>query len=125
MATYLFRIEQITEIKQTYIAILKHDIFPPKIILKYVNSTKIHLLDLIIKLFKNIKISKQAIKLVDNKQLFYVFIDTLNLMELKTLRTFIEIYLKPKFIQFFKFFISVLIFINKKPNSNSQLCDNY
>lgn len=74
---------------------------------------------------ENIDINKYASELEDKKQLSYKLIYALSPVELKTLKTYIEIYLKTVFIQFFKFPTEALIFFKKKFNSSLQLYINY
>ena len=64
-------------------------------------------------------------KLIDRKQLFYKLIYTLNLIKLDTLKIYIEIYIKIRFIQFFKFLTDTSISFDKKPNNNFCLYINY
>lgn len=69
-----------------------------KVPAKYSDYINIFFFDLVIKLLENIKMNEQAIKLIDNKQPFYELIYTLSPVELETLKTQIEIYLKIEFI---------------------------
>lgn len=50
------------------------------------------------RLFKNMRINKYAIKLIDNKQHLYGTIYALNLTELETLEIFNKTHLKTSFI---------------------------
>ncbi len=50
------------------------------------------------KLLEYTGMNEYAIKLIDKKQILYKLIYILNLVELKTLKTYIEIYLKTGFI---------------------------
>ncbi len=53
--------------------------------------------------------------------LFY----SLGLIELKTLKTYIETHLKIGYIQPFKSPASILIFFNQKPDKNFHFCVHY
>lgn len=80
---------------------------------------------MIIKLLENIGINEYTIKLINKKLLFYGSIFTFNLIELETLKVYINIQLKTRTIQLSKFSCDNLIFNNKKPNNNFYLCINY
>ena len=59
-----------------------------------------------------------AIKLVNNKQLFYGPIYDFNPVKLETLKVYIKTYHKTGFILFSKFFAGTLILFDKKPESS-------
>lgn len=63
-----------------------------EILSEYADFTDIFLIDLVIKLSKNISINKLIIKFINDKQLFYRPIYTLSQVQLKTLKTYIKIY---------------------------------
>lgn len=69
--------------------------------------------------------NKYAIKLIDRKQSCYRPNYALSLVKLKTIKTYIEIYLKTRFIQPSKFLASALILFNKKTDGNFYLCVDY
>ncbi len=77
------------------------------------------------KLPKNTGMNEYAFELIDEKQPPYGPIYALNLVELKTLKTYIETYLKTGFIQLFKSLAGAPIFLDKNPDSNLRLCVNY
>lgn len=70
-------------------------------------------------------IKEYAIDLELNKQPSYKSIYNLGPVELKTLKTYIEINLANKFIQPFKFPIETPILFIKKPNESLRLYVNY
>ncbi len=74
---------------------------------------------------KNIRINEYTIKLIEEKQLSYGPIYTLSLVELETLKVYIETYLKTRFIWPSTFPTDTPIFFNKKPNSNFCLFLDY
>ena len=76
-------------------------------------------------LFKYIKIKNYAIKLINEQQLSYRPIYNLKPIELKTLKTYININLVNNFIKPFKSQIKVPIFFDKKPNKNLLLYIDY
>ena len=80
------------------ITTLKQDETLIKVLSKYANYANVFLFDLAIKLSKNTGINKYAIELQDGKQLLYGPIYSLGLLELETLKTYIETYLKTGFI---------------------------
>ncbi len=66
-----------------------------------------------------------AIELIDVKQPPYGPIYAFSSVELKTLKTYIEIHLKTEFIWPFKSPAGALILFDKKPDGNLRLCVNY
>ena len=95
------------------IATLQQDKAFTKIPPKYMDYANIFSLDLVTELPENIGINKHAIKLVEKKQPPYGSIYRLSLVELETLKTYIETHLKTGFILPFKSLIDALIFFNK------------
>lgn len=95
------------------------------ILAKYTHYAHVFSFDLVIKLPKNIQIHKNIIKVVESKQLFYRPIYALNLIELKTLKTYIMTYLKSGFFWSFKFPAVASILFNKKLGGNLHFCVNY
>lgn len=65
--------------------------------------------DFVIELYMNTSINQYAIKLIEDKQIFYIQIYALSLVELEILKTCIETFLKPEFIQSFKSSTGALI----------------
>ena len=70
-------------------------------------------------------INDHAIKLVDGQQPTYVYIYSLGLMELETLKTYIETNLAKKFIRPSKFPAGAPILFNQKLDSFLRLCVDY
>lgn len=62
---------------------------------------------------KNISINENTIELIDKKQPLYRPIYALNLVILKTLKTYIETYQRTGFIRSFKSSTSISIFFDK------------
>ena len=75
--------------------------------------------------FKRTGINKYTIKLKKDNQLSYWPIYSLNLVELKIFKTYIETTLTNSFIQPLKSFTNALIFFDCKPNSSLCLCVDY
>ena len=65
---------------------------------KYLDYTFVFLFDYTIKLSENTNINEYIIKLIDGKLPLYKLIYDLNLVKLKTLKTYIKTYLKTGFI---------------------------
>ena len=65
---------------------------------KYSNYAHVFSFDLAMKRPENTEINKHIIKLIDEKQPLYKLIYALNLVELETLKTYIETHLKTGFI---------------------------
>ena len=63
-------------------------------------------------------LNEHAIKLKGNKQLHYGPIYSLGPVELETLKTYIETYLKPGFMRPSKFLTGAPILFDKKPDGN-------
>lgn len=76
-------------------------------------------------LFINMGINKYIIKLIKAKLPFYRPIYAMSLIKLETLKIYIKIYLKTRFILFFKSLTDILILFDKKLNSNLQLYIDY
>ncbi len=74
---------------------------------------------------KNTSLNEHAIKLVEEKQPPYGPIYALSPVELETLKTYIETYLKTGFIRPFKSSTSAPIFFDKKPDGSLRLCVDY
>ena len=98
---------------------------PIKILNQYINFADMFSLDLVFKLFKHIGINDHAIKLVNGQQLVYGPIYSLRLVELKTLKAYIETNLANGFIRPSKLPASAPIFFDRKSNSLLRLCVNY
>ena len=96
-----------------------------KILAKYSNYTDVLFLDSAMELLKNTEMNKNAIELIDRKQPLYEPIYAFCLVELETLKIYIEIYLKTGFIQPFKSPLYAFILFNKKFYDSLYLCINY
>ena len=71
------------------------------------------------------KLNEHAINLEDGKQPPYGLIYSLDLVELETLKTYIESYLKTGFIQPSKSLAGASILFDKKPDGSFHLCVDY
>ncbi len=80
------------------IATLQWDKAPTEISAKYSDYADVFSSDLVMKLPENTGMNEHAIKLIDDKQSPYKPIYALNPVELETLKTYIETYLKTGFI---------------------------
>lgn len=69
--------------------------------------------------------NKYAIKLIEEKQLFYTPIYTFSSVELENLKAYIKTYLKTRFIKLFKSFAGAPIFFDKKLDVNFCLYMDY
>lgn len=76
-------------------------------------------------LLKQTNINNYFIEFKNNKKLFYKLIYSLGLVNSKTLKIYIDIYLRTGFIWLFKFPIGTLILFDKKPNDSFWLYINY
>lgn len=92
---------------------------------KNLDYADIFLFNLTIKLLKKTDINKYAIKLVKVNQLLYRPIYSPKLVELETLKIYIETYLKIRFIWLSKSFTNVSIFFDWKPNKNLYFYVDY
>lgn len=92
--------------------------------LKNFDYNDIFSFDQVIELFKNISINKYIIKLVEDKQLPYKSIYTLNIVKLEILKTYIKTYLKTRFIQSFKSLISAFILFDRNHSPNNRIIIN-
>ena len=92
---------------------------------KYADYADVFSFDLAIELPENTGINKHAIKLEIDKQPLYGPIYSLRLVELETLKTYIETHLKTSFIWPSKSLAGTSILFNKKPDGSLWLCVNY
>lgn len=78
------------------------------------------------KMFPEIRnIHDYAIGLLDDKQIPYKLIYSLGLVEIKILKTYLQINLANRFIQSSQFVVAALIIFVQKANSSFHLCINY
>ena len=125
MLIHPLRTSQIQGLDKPILAVLQWDKAPIKISSKYTDYINVFSLDLAIELLENMEMNKHAIELIDGKQPLYGPIYTLSPVELETLKTYIKIHLKTRFIWPSKFPTSASILFNKKPNDSLRLCINY
>ena len=94
-----------------------------KILDRYLYFADVFLEDKVLVLLERIDLNKHAIKLEDGKQPPYGLIYSLGPVKLETLKTYIEIHFKTRFIWPSKSFASASIFFNKKPDGSLCLCE--
>lgn len=93
--------------------------------LKHLNYADIFLEAFAAELSEHISINDYFINLVDNKQPLYSQIYSLELVELKTLKTYIKINLANSFIWPFQLLAGIPILLIKKKDDSFQLYVNY
>lgn len=81
--------------------------------------------NLVMELLKNTGINKYAIELIEGKQPIYGLIYSLSLLELETLKAYIEIHLKTRFIWPIKSPTYAPILFDKNLDRNLWLCVDY
>ena len=96
-----------------------------EILLEYSDYADVFLFDLAMELPENTGIKENAIQLVQGKQPPYKPIYSLSLVELETLKTYIETHLKTWFIRPSKSPAGAPILFNKKPDRSLRLCVDY
>ena len=114
---YLFRRPQISD--------LIAEEAPTKVPTKYSDFADVFFSDLASELPEYTGINNHAIKLVDGQQLSYRPIYSLEPVELKTLKAYIETNLANGFISPSKLPAGALILLNRKSNGFLRLCVNY
>ena len=82
-------------------------------------------MEYIAELLENTGINKHAIELEEGKQLPFRPIYSLGLVELETLKTYIETNLTNGFIRFSKFPAKASILFDRKPDRNLRLYIDY
>ena len=117
MAIYPSRAAQISALIQ--------DEAPTKVLTEYADYADVFSFDLAMELSKNTGINKHVIKLQDGKQAPYRPIYSLGPMELETLKTYIKIHLKTRFIWPSNSLAGVPILFDKKPDGSLWLCVDY
>ena len=98
---------------------------PTLISIEYSDFADIFSPELASELLKYTEINNHAIKLVDDWQLPYGPIYSLEPVKLETLKTYIETNLKNGFIKPSKSPAKAPIFFDKKPNGSLRLCVDY
>lgn len=83
-----------------------------KLFAKYFDYVDVFLPNLAIELSELIKINNYAIDFIEGKKPSNGLIYSLGLIELKTLKTYINTYLKTQFFYFFKFLANASIFFD-------------
>ena len=111
--------------RQAQVGLLHIDKAPTKVPLKYSDYADIFLFDLAMELPKNIGMKKYVIELIEGKQPPYGLIYSLGLVELETLKTYIETHLKTGFIRLFKSSTGAPILYDRKPDRSLRLCVDY
>ncbi len=107
------------------IAALQWDKAPIEIPAEYFDYVDVFSSDLVMELPENTRINEHAIELIEEKQLPYVLIYALHLVELETLKVYIKTHLKTGFIRPSKSPVSASIFFDKKPDRSLCLCMDY
>lgn len=92
---------------------------------KYFDYANVFFFDLVMELLKNMGIRKHAIKLIEGKKPLYRPFYALGPVELETLKTYIETYLKSEFIQPSKSPANISILFDKKSDSSFRLWIDY
>ena len=100
------------------LAALQQDKAPTKILPEYPDYADVFSPDLVIELTKNTGISEHAIELVQDKQPSYGPIYSVGLMELETLKVYMETTLKSGFIQSSKSPTEAPLFFDKKSDGS-------
>ena len=98
MPIYSLRTFQVYGSIKFTIAALQWNKTLTKILAEYFDYANIFLTNLAMELPKNTSINKHTIELIKRKQLLYKSIYVLSPMKLETLKTYIENYLKTRFI---------------------------
>ena len=92
---------------------------------KYLDFADVFFPDLAYELPKHIGINDHAIERVDGQQLPYGFLYSLGLVELETLKAYIETNLANRFIRPSKSLAGALILFDQKSDDFFRLCINY
>ena len=111
--------------KQAQVGVLLFDKAFSEILAEYSNYSNIILAENIAKLPKNTGINKYAIKLEEDKPPLFRPIYSLELVELKILKTYIKINLANGFIQPSKSFAKAFILFDRKLDRSFCLYINY
>ena len=96
-----------------------------RIFTKYSNFSNVFFSNSVVKLLEHTRINNHLINLLDNKQLLYIPIYSLGLVELELLKTYIKTNLASGFIKLFKCYTGVLILFVQKKDGSLRLCINY
>ncbi len=112
-------------LKKAQIAYLKGNEALTKVLNKYINFADVFLPKLVAEYPKHLGINNHTIKLVDDWQPSYGPIYYMRLVELETLKAYIEINLANNFIRPSKSPAEAPIFFKKKPDWSIRLCIDY
>ena len=113
-----------TQIKAQVEALLFNEA-PTKVLAEYSNYSDIFSAEYAAELLENTRMNEYAIKLKKGKQPPFGPIYSLELVELETLKTYIETNLANGFIQPFKSSAGTSILFDRKPDRNLCLCVDY
>ena len=98
---------------------------PTEVSAEYSNYNNVFSAENVAELPENTGMNEYIIKLEEGKQPFFGLIYSLGLVELETLKTYIEINLANSFIHPFKFPMGAPILFNRKSDRSLCLCVNY
>ncbi len=115
----------ILSFRAAQIAALQWNKVPTKILAKYSDYADVFFPELAMELPENMEMNEYDIELIDGKQPSYGPIYAFSLVELETLKAYIEIHLKTGFIRPFKSPADTPILFDKKPDDNFCLCMDY
>ena len=96
-----------------------------EILAEYSNYSNVFLAENVVELPKNSRINEHAIELEEGKQLPFKPIYSLDLVELETLKTYIETNLANGFIRPSKSPTGKPILFDQKPDGSLRICVNY
>ena len=125
MTIHLSRAAQIIGSDSMPLAALKQNEAPTKVSIKYSDFADVFLEKKALVLPEQTDFNEHAIELESGKQPPYAPIYSLGPVELETLKTYIETYLKTGFIWPSKSPTGALILFDKKPDGSLQLCVDY
>ena len=111
--------------KKAWIAYLKVEKAPTKVLSRYTNFTNIFSSKFAIKFFKYTKINNYTIELIDDQQSFYCLIYSLGSVNLEIFKIYIKNNLVNSFIRSFKSPTKAPIFFKKKLYKSLRLYVNY
>ena len=95
------------------------------IIAEYSEFSDVFFSNLAVKLLENTEINYHFINLLNNKQPLYGLIYSLRLVELEILKTYIKVNLANSFIKSFKFLTNILILFVQKKDNSFYFCIDY
>ena len=107
------------------VGVLLFDKASIEVLAEYFNYSNIFSTENAVKLPENTRVNKHAIEQEKDKQPTFGLIYSLRLVELETLKTYINTNLANNFIWPCKSFAGAPILFNKKPDKNLHLCVDY